>query len=126
GDGVDNTITAFARFARQSPTLSHSHHTEPVPRREQPGASEARGATTHPATGRQCWRPGRTLQKTSTVLMTCFSPRDESSLTVPDASRTAYCSTSQPAGYLGERRFTAILILGLKTYRVWARACEWA
>ena len=30
-DGVDDNITALTRFARQSPTLSDSHHTEPVP-----------------------------------------------------------------------------------------------
>jgi hypothetical protein len=30
-DGGDDTITALTRFACQSPILSHSHHTEPVP-----------------------------------------------------------------------------------------------
>ena len=30
-DGVDDTLTVLTRFAHQSPTLSDSHHTEPVP-----------------------------------------------------------------------------------------------
>ena len=33
-DGADDTLTVLTRFVRQSPTLSDSHHTEPVPGNE--------------------------------------------------------------------------------------------